>query len=243
MSAVTFIADLHLRPEAPAGMEALARLLAALPAGDALWILGDLFEFWAGREHARRPDYRPALDAIRAAAARGVEVRFLGGNRDFLLDAGTQRELGMKPFTGRETVLEAQGRRIYLAHGDFLCPNDRAYLRAAALLRNPVSLWIERRLPFPLAYRAAAAFRRLSEAKRGKGPAPAGTYELSEAMLAEVADRLGVDDLVIGHVHTPVDRPVAGTAKPAALHVLDPWHGDRAPFLRLEDGAFRRASA
>ena len=45
MSAITFIADLHLRPEVPGGMEALARLLASLPPGDALWILGDLFEF------------------------------------------------------------------------------------------------------------------------------------------------------------------------------------------------------
>ncbi len=242
MSAVTFIADLHLRPEAPEGMAALARLLASLPSGDALWILGDLFEFWAGRGHALRSDYRPALDALKAAAGRGVAVRFLAGNRDFLLDARTQRELGMAPFTGRETVLETQGRRVYLAHGDFLCPNDRAYLRAAALLRNPVSLWIERHLPFPLAYQAAAAFRSHSEAKRGKGPAPPGTYELSEAMLAEAADRHGATDLVVGHVHAPVDRPLAGTARPATLHVLDPWHGDRAFSLRLEGGRFSRGT-
>lgn len=235
MSAVTFVADLHLAPDRPEGMVAMGRLLASLPTGDTLWILGDLFEFWAGRRHADLPDYRPVLEGLKACKAA---VRFLPGNRDFLFDGAG---LGVEVFPGRETLLEAQGRRIYLTHGDFLCPNDRAYLRAAALLRNPFTLALAKVLPFPLTYRAAAAFRRHSEAKRGKGPAPAGTYELSETMLAEAAAQTGATDLVVGHVHTPVDRLVAGSS--ATLHVLDPWHGDAAPFLRLEGGGFSRGCA
>ncbi len=156
MSAATFIADLHLTPEAPAGMRALGRLLASLKPEDALYILGDLFEFWAGRGHAHREDYRPALEAMKACPAR---IRFLPGNRDFLFDERTQRALNVEPLGSRERVITEQGLRIYLAHGDFLCPNDKAYLRAAALLRNPLSLAIEHALPFPLAYRAALAFR------------------------------------------------------------------------------------
>ena len=229
----TFIADLHLTPEEPAGMRAFARLAASLAPGDSLWILGDLFEFWAGAGHSALPDYRPVLEAMKACRGK---VRFLPGNRDFLFDG---RAFGVES-PGREAVIEEQGQRIYLAHGDFLCPNDKAYLRAAALLRNPVSLAIEKALPFPLAYRAAASFRRHSEAKRGRGPAPAGTYALSEAMLAEAADRHGAGHLIVGHVHAPVDRPVAGAKHPATLHILDPWHGDAAPCLKLEGGAFRR---
>lgn len=237
MSAIWFAADLHLRPgESPEGA-AFARLLKTLPAGDALWLLGDVFEYWAGRGHARSPDYRATLEALRAAAARGVRIRFLAGNRDFLLDEATQRDLGFEPFSGRETLLEAQGRRTYLAHGDYLCPGDKAYLRAAAVLRHPATLALARALPFAVTERLAARYRRYSEAKRSR-PAAAGTYDLSESLLADAAARHGATDLVIGHVHRPVDRPVAGSA--AALHVLDPWHGPEAPFLRLEDGRFSR---
>lgn len=243
--AAFFIADLHLRPEAPEGMLALGRLLRSLRPVDALWILGDLFEFWAGRGHARLPDYRPVLEGFLEASGRGVPVRFLPGNRDFLFDARAQKRFGVwpaAPGNAREAVVELQGRRIYLAHGDFLCPNDKAYLRTAAVLRNPASLWVERLIPFPLAYAAARTLRRHSEAKRGKGPAPPGTYALSEAMLAGKADGFGVDDLVVGHVHTPVDRPVAGAKREAVLHILDPWHGDEARFLKLEGGQFSRGA-
>lgn len=241
MAACVFAADLHLRPEAPEGARALERLTASLAPGDELWLLGDLFEFWAGRGHAALPDHRPALESLRETGRRGISIRFLPGNRDFLLEDRTLREWGMEPAGGTETMIERQGRRIYLAHGEFLCPKDLAYRRAAALLRNPASLWIGRRLPFPLAYRAAQSFRRHSEAKRGR-PTEPGTYDLSEGMLAGIADRMNVDDLIVGHVHKPVDRPVAGCRKPAVLHVLDPWHGEGAPFLRLEGGHFSRGS-
>ena len=208
---------------------------------DSLWILGDLFELWAGRGHATLPDYGPALEALRAASGRGIRIRFLPGNRDFLLDAGTLSTLGMERIADREAVVALQGRRIYLAHGDFLCPNDKAYLRTAAVLRNPVSLSLIRALPFSVTHRLAMRYRSHSEAKRGKPTAP-GTYDLSEGMLAGIAGRLGVDDLVIGHVHKPVDRPVAGAERPATLHILDPWEGEAAPYLELEGGTFRRGS-
>ena len=234
MSAEWFIGDLHLLPGAAPALE---RLTAAIPSGDRLWILGDLFEFWAGRGHAALPDYRGALEAMKAAAGRGVSIRFLPGNRDFLFDERTQRAWGLEPAGGTELLLEAQGRRIYLAHGDFLCPNDWAYRTAAACLRNPVSLALLHALPFPVAYSMAERYRRHSEAKRGKPTAP-GTYDLSENMLAGIAGRMKADDLVIGHVHKPVDRPVAGSK--ATLHILDPWHGKGAPYLRLEDGTFKR---
>ncbi len=239
MSRDVFIADLHLRPEAPEGFRALERLLDALAPGETLWILGDLFEMWAGRGHAALPDYRPALKALRKAADRKVEIRFLGGNRDFLLDDETLAESGMERLAAREAVVECQGRRIYLAHGDFLCPNDKAYLRAAACLRNPLSLALIRALPFAIAHRLALGYRQRSEAKRGK-PAAAGTYDLSEDLMARTAARTGAGDLVIGHVHKPVDRPVAGSS--AVLHVLDPWEGPAAPYLALENGAFRRGT-
>lgn len=237
MSAHWFIADLHLSPESEGPMRAFGRLAAAVPPGDTLWILGDLFEFWAGPGHAALPDYRQILEAMKACRGK---VRFLPGNRDFLFDAGTQRSLGVEPVAGVAHVLAEGSLRIYLAHGDYLCPNDRAYLRAAAVLRNPVSLWLERRVPFALAYRLAKGYREHSEAKRGRGPAPAGTYAMSEAMLAGIADRLDATDLVIGHVHAPADRLVAGCCREATLHILDPWHGDGAPFLKLEGGVFER---
>jgi len=235
-----FIADLHLRPQAPQSMKALSRLLETLSRGDTLWILGDLFEFWAGRGQETLPDHAPTLEALRRTSDRGIRLAFLPGNRDFLLDAGTLSTFGIERIADRESVVTLEGRRIYLAHGDFLCPNDKAYLRTAAVLRNPATLALIRALPFSVTCRLALRYRTHSEAKRAKPTAP-GLYDLSEEMLADIAGRLGVDDLVIGHVHKPVDRPVAGSR--AVLHILDPWEEDgKAPYLELSDGVFRRGA-
>ena len=51
LSRTLFISDLHLAEERPATTDRFERFLAeALPGADALYILGDLFESWAGDE-------------------------------------------------------------------------------------------------------------------------------------------------------------------------------------------------
>ena len=80
------LSDLHLPLEAGSPLrQDFARFLAG-PAreAEAVYILGDLFEYWIGDDAGLR-DYAAEVRALRALADAGVRVRLMHGNRDFLV--------------------------------------------------------------------------------------------------------------------------------------------------------------
>jgi hypothetical protein len=81
--------DLHLSSATPDLNAAFIALLdGRARKARRLFLLGDVFEVWAGDEDAELPEYRPVIAALRALTDAGVELHVLPGNRDFLLGAG-----------------------------------------------------------------------------------------------------------------------------------------------------------
>ncbi|MDF4957081.1 metallophosphoesterase, partial [Vibrio parahaemolyticus] len=79
-----FISDLHLTPSRPDITECFVTFMRTeATKADALYVLGDLFEFWIGDD-----DNTPFADQIRAEfkalTDAGVPTFFIQGNRDFL---------------------------------------------------------------------------------------------------------------------------------------------------------------
>jgi UDP-2,3-diacylglucosamine hydrolase len=80
-----FVSDLHLDPERPAVIEAFERFLEERRDAEALYILGDLFEFWVGDDdeselidrvaHALRPLQRCGTGAVPDARQPGFPDR------------------------------------------------------------------------------------------------------------------------------------------------------------------------
>ncbi len=83
--ATLFISDLHLSPERPEIVRLFGEFLAG-PArsAEALYILGDLFEYWAGDDDLANA-FNTSIVAALAACARSIPVTFMRGNRDFLV--------------------------------------------------------------------------------------------------------------------------------------------------------------
>ena len=79
-----FVSDLHLQPSHPrtaaAFLDFLARQAAA---SDALYLLGDVFEYWAGDDDLDTPFHQAMINALRAVSNAGVLVYWMAGNRDF----------------------------------------------------------------------------------------------------------------------------------------------------------------
>src|SRR5258708_15849879 len=72
-----FISDLHLSPETPAATDALLRFLrGTAPDADALYVLGDLFEYWIGDEGLAQPFVRQFAPALRRLADCGLPNYF-----------------------------------------------------------------------------------------------------------------------------------------------------------------------
>src|SRR6266566_8116473 len=125
MAEVTlFISDLHLCAERPVITALFLEFLKTeARQAQALYILGDLFEFWIGDETIQDDEFRPAIEGLRALAASGVPLFVMAGNRDFLMSAGFERATGCRLLPD-PTRIELYGTPVLLTHGDSLCTRD-----------------------------------------------------------------------------------------------------------------------
>ena len=124
---VDLISDLHLQAAEPATVDAWRHYLDTTPA-DALFILGDLFEVWAGDDAADdATGFEAQCGELLQRAARRRPVFFMHGNRDFLIGPAFAARSGFT-LLDDPTVLVLLGERWLLTHGDLLCLEDTEYL-------------------------------------------------------------------------------------------------------------------
>jgi len=86
MTQTLFVSDLHLDNKRPHIIAAFCRFLKENSNIDALYILGDLFEYWIGDDDPA-VGLEPAIQSIRELSETGTPVYFIHGNRDFLIDS------------------------------------------------------------------------------------------------------------------------------------------------------------
>lgn len=235
MSAL-FIADLHLADQRPDNTRAFLDLLAgrARDVGS-LYILGDLFEYWAGDDDRDSPLNREIGDALATLAARGTQIGFVAGNRDFLVGEHFARRAGLIILSD-PTVVDLDGRRVLLTHGDTLCTDDHAYQAFRQQVRDPQ--WQRAFLARPLEERKQVidGLRRHSEtAKQEKA------MEIMDVNTAAVDALLrahGYPTLIHGHTHRPARHLHQVDGRACERWVLSDWRGT-ASWLLWDGTDFR----
>jgi UDP-2,3-diacylglucosamine hydrolase len=216
-----FISDLHLDPAAPAITRQLLDFLAGeARKADALYILGDLFEVWLGDDDPD-PAARETVAALRRLTDSGVPCYVMHGNRDFLIGQRFCEETGAT-LMDDGTVVEVQGTRVLLMHGDVLCTDDTSYQRLRRIVRNPVVQWIFRRMSLARRQRLAQKIRAGSRTHVG-ATAPE-IMDVNSQAVAEAIRRAGVRTLIHGHTHRPAVHELDVDGAPARRIVLGDWH-------------------
>jgi UDP-2,3-diacylglucosamine hydrolase len=234
-----FISGLHLDPERPAITELFGRFVDEEARGaDALYILGDLFEAWVGDDD---PSEAGAFVASKLRALRdaGVPVRFIRGNRDFLLGDAYARRAGMEILPDPAVVM-LHGKPVLLMHGDLLCSDDTAYQDFRAQTRDP--RWQAQFLAQPLPARLAFAqqARAASQAHQSGLQAQGAMESITDATPATIADtfaRYGVDRIIHGHTH----RPKVHEGDGGTRIVLGDWY-EQGSVLRVDRDRFELAT-
>lgn len=196
-----FISDLHLSPTRPETYQQLAALLQG-PArhAEALYVLGDLFDYWIGDDDLDESHHRSVVEQFARLSAKGVALYFMHGNRDFLLGERFVQACG-GALLPEEHVLELYGTHTLLTHGDQLCTDDVSYQAFRRQVRDPQ--WQQTILQLPLAERKARAlaFREASDlAKFEKSMA---IMDVNLEAVATLLRRYGYPRLIHGHTHRP----------------------------------------
>jgi UDP-2,3-diacylglucosamine hydrolase len=228
-----FLADAHLDQPDDVNYRLLLRFIQSLQGTtDTLCILGDLFDFRMGLPALTFPEQQPLLEALGNLARTGTRLVYLEGNHDFLLGADLARQLGAEIYTG-PVILELQGQRVYLCHGDLINRADWRYRLLHRVLRHRVTVQIGQLLTSSM---VEGVRRQLQHSSRGRCPHGKTTRDYS-GMIRLYADSVrqqGCDALVLGHFHQPFIEDQDGFT----LVSLGDWISQFS-YAELSDGTFR----
>jgi UDP-2,3-diacylglucosamine hydrolase len=241
-----FVSDIHLSPTLPATTQAfLTFLQKQAKQARQLYLLGDIFEYWAGDDDADDSYHRRIIAALREVADSGVQAFWIGGNRDFLVGDSFARAAGLSLLPDPH-LIEIANRRIVLTHGDAWCTDDAAYMAFRRQVRDPQ--WQQQFLAQPLAQRKqiVESMRMGSkEAQRGKS---IDIMDVNKEAIAGLFASCGAEVMIHGHTHRPAVHKIAIAGKPCLRYVLPDWDCEteqpRGGWLALmEDGELQRRDA
>ena len=231
-----FISDLHLTEERPEANERFISFLEDKARdADALYILGDFFEYWIGDDDIVEPFNAVVVGLLRRLTQKGTPVRFMHGNRDFLVGerfcAATGAQLLPDP-----TVAEIEGVKTLLMHGDTLCTDDVDYQAWRRTARNPAFQAEFLSKPIPERRRLIVQMREKSkEVVQGK---PAEIMDVNGDAVREVLRRHDVRRLIHGHTHRPGRHAIEVDGQRCERWVLPDWYG-RGGYIEVASGAPR----
>jgi len=221
-----FISDLHLSEERPAANERFFALVEGEAANaDALYVLGDLFEYWIGDEDLETPFNAVVAGSLRRVSDAGTQVRLMHGNRDFLLGDAFCRASGAQ-LLADPTIIDG----TLLMHGDTLCTDDHDYQAWRRTARS--TEWQRRFLATPLAERRATVQGLRDKSKEVIQAKPAEIMDVNDDAVREALRRHDVARLIHGHTHRPGKHALEVDGRRCERWVLPDWY-DRGGYVEL----------
>jgi UDP-2,3-diacylglucosamine hydrolase len=234
-----FISDLHLDPSRPAIVARFERFLGdVVPGADALYILGDLFEYWLGDDGLALP-FPAAIARSLTHAAQRVPVRFMHGNRDFLIARGFAEATGIELISD-PTVIDLYGARTALLHGDTLCTGDRQYQELRVQLRDPQ--WQKAVLARSIPERVAMAQGMRAESEGAKAGKETHIMDVAADAVAEAFTQCDCDLMIHGHTHRPGRHEYLIGGRERVRWVLPDWY-EGGGYLEASPAGLRAVAA
>ncbi len=198
----------------------------------ALYLLGDIFEYWAGDDDLQTPFNRQVCDALRALSGRGVKLYWIAGNRDFLVGPTFAAEAGLT-LLSEPHIAEIAGQKILLVHGDAQCIDDTAYMAFRTQVRHPE--WQQSFLAKPLSERKAVIEGMREGSRAAQKEKAMEIMDVNPAEIERLFSTYRVSRIIHGHTHRPGVHQTAGGMR----HVLSDWDYDgdevRGGWIAVDD--------
>lgn len=227
MTKTYFIADLHLSDQQPHLTALFTRFMREEAVqGEALYILGDLFDFWIGDDENSALAQRVQTE-IKRLTERGIQVYFQHGNRDFLLGTRFAQKCGLM-LLGDYHVIDLYGTPTLLCHGDTLCTDDLNYQQYRKKVHTRWRQRIFLCLPLWIRLRIANKIRRKSQQQKTEKRAE--IMDVNPDFVVKIMQHFNVTQLIHGHTHRQAAHQVDMENRTFTRIVLGDWR-DSAPFL------------
>lgn len=225
-----FISDLHLSADQPHSMAAFRRFIAGLAPqacpdssrrAEALYILGDLFDYWAGDDDLEDEFYAQVIAALRGLARHGTRVYLLRGNRDLLMGEALANACHAT-LLNDPALLDLYGTPTLLSHGDTLCTGDTEYQRYRSQVHD--ADFQRQFLARPLAERKTYIAQLRERSMAEKQSKDSAIMDVNENAVAALLREHGYPRLIHGHTHRPHHHEHIVDGHVCERWVLGDWH-------------------
>ena len=226
-----FIADLHLSNNTPGAKKIFDRLIDNITdKTNALYLLGDLFQFWVGDDDCTifNEEVKNTLKKI----SEKIPVYLMTGNRDFLLGETFARESGCTLITDPH-LINLYGKKTLLTHGDLLCTKNIKYRIFRTLIRFNLGLKMFLKLPLSLRTWIAKNIQQYSyqskqrKSKETLAPQPDAAKKL--------LTRFDSKQIIHGHIHFEEIEEFIFNGEKTFRISLGEWNEQKSSILIYRD--------
>lgn len=171
----------------------------------AIFLLGDLFDFWFEYRMVVPKGFVRVLGKLAEISDSGIPIYFFVGNHDLWMKDYFKNELGI-PVFHQPQKFHIGEHQFFIGHGDGKGPGDKGYKRMKKVFTNPFFQWLFRWIHPDLGVRIAQYFS--VKNKLISGDEDREFLGTEQEWLAQYAKRklekTHYDYFVFGHRHLPM---------------------------------------
>lgn len=226
-----FISDLHLCESRPEINQSFIDFLnTTAKNAQALYILGDFFEYWAGDDAIEIGVHQEIIQALKTLSL-STPIFLMHGNRDFLIGQNFEKASGVKLLPD-PTLLTLYGKSVLLSHGDALCTDDQDYQKFRNEVRS--ANWQNNFLNQPLENRIAYIEQLRAKSEHEKSTKSMQIMDVNPSAVNQLLRQFDVPTLFIhGHTHRPNRHIHEIDGKICERWVLGDWY-EQGSYLMLD---------
>lgn len=229
MKPIYFISDAHLGSKAIESRRTQERRLVYFldsikHKAAAVYMLGDMFDFWYEYRTVVPKGYTRFLGKISELTDMGVEVHYFTGNHDIWAFSYLAEECGVKLHHSSAETVEIYGKLFYLAHGDGIGRVDRGFRLIRSIFHSKVCQKMFSALHPRWGITFGLEWARRSRLKRPDGQEPPYMGENKEPLCIFAKKYLkqhpDVNYFIFGHRHIELDLMLSASAR---MLILGDW--------------------
>ena len=218
---IAFISDLHISESQPEiANQFIDFLEKRAKDADALYILGDLFEYWIGDDDPN-PYYKNIILSLNKYTNNGTPTYFMHGNRDFLIGEKFSKDTGIKMLKD-PSIIKINEERVLISHGDVFCTDDHEYQAARKITRDPE--WQKMMLNKSIAERNIFARRVREKSKNYTRHLGEDITDVNQNEINKTFKKNNLTKIIHGHTHKPAIHNISLNNTALQRIVLGDWY-------------------
>ena len=206
-----------------------------------IYLVGDLFDFWFEHKFTIPKGFIRLQGKIAELTDAGIPVNVFTGNHDMWMFDYLPKEIGIQLYR-EPIVLEYNGKKFFIGHGDGLGPGDKSYKFLKKVFANKFCQWCFARLHPNFSFWLANTSSKKSRLHTSVDDEKylGDDKEWLAIFCRETLEKEHFDYFVFGHRHYPIDIIVGENSKYINLgewmnyHTYAEFDGEKLELKKFE---------